>query len=179
MLEATGHIARHDGLAAVTIDEVARRSGVAKTTVYRHFGSKAELLVAAVDDLIEPPVAPDTGSLVGDVAAFLRSVRPIFLDATIRTLSLEIFAAAARDPELEQLRAAFFGGRMGPLFSVIDRAQARGELGTGLDPVVAIELIEGPLIARSMIAPERLDDLDVDELAPRIAERLAAAAPPR
>ncbi len=178
MLDATEQIARRDGLAAVTIDEVARRSGVAKTTVYRHFGSKAELLVAALDDLIEPPIATDTGSLIGDLEAFLRAVRPIFLDGAIRTLSLEIFAAAARDPELERLRAAFFGGRMGPLLSVIDRAQARGELGTGLDPVAAIELIEGPLIARSMVAPERLADLDVDELAPRIAERLVDAAPP-
>lgn len=178
MLAAVRDLAWSDGLAAVSIDEVARRSGVAKTTLYRHFGTKQALLVAALDDLIEPPTAPDTGSLERDLVALLESVLPIFRDRDIRALSLEIAAAAARDAALDELFGAFFGGRMGPLLSVVERAVARGELAPGLEPEVAIEIIEGPLIARSMIDPARLDDVPIEQLAERAAVELRRAAPP-
>ncbi|MEM1332314.1 MAG: TetR/AcrR family transcriptional regulator [Actinomycetota bacterium] len=177
LLAATAELALSEGLAAVTIDEVAARSGVAKTTLYRHFGGKAELLVAALDDMIEPPEAPDTGSLLGDLRAFLASVQPIFADPGIRTLSLEILAAASRSPDFARLGAAFFGGRMGPLLSVVRRAVERGELGEGLDPIDAIELIEGRFITRSMIDPAGVAALDVAELASEVADRLLRAAP--
>ena len=100
MLDAVAQIALDDGLGAVTIDEVARRSGVAKTTVYRHFPTKPELLVAALDQLVGPPVAPDTGSLVGDLTAFLRSVHPIFADDRVRE-QVERWSAQIRDATAE------------------------------------------------------------------------------
>ncbi len=172
VLEATASIALADGLAAVTIDEVARRSGVAKTTIYRHFEHRNALLIAALDRTTDAPDRPDTGSLAADLAAFYRDLVPIFEAPDVRTLSLEIFAAAARDPELDGLRTAFFAGRMGPLEAILRQAAARGEIEPIRDPLAAIEIVHGPLIVRSLIAPATLDALDPDALAASAAARL-------
>ena len=69
VLEATAAIALSDGLSAVTIDRVARRSGVAKTTIYRHFEHRNALLIAALDPTTDAPDCPDTGALTVDLAA--------------------------------------------------------------------------------------------------------------
>lgn len=176
-LDATATLALQHGLDRVSFEEVARRSGVAKTTLYRHFGSRPNLLIAALNRLVEPPTAPDTGSLIGDLQAFLGSVRPLFADPDIRTLSLEIMAAGTRDEELDELRQRFFAGRMGPLWSVVERAQDRGELGPDLDLISAVEIIEGPFIIWSMIAPDRIMAADLVPLADQVAHQLVAAAP--
>ena len=172
-LDAAASIALDSGLAAVTVDEVARRSGVAKTTIYRHFEHRNALLIAALDRTTDRPAAPDTGSLAGDLAAFYHQLLPIFADPAVQTLSLEVFTAAARDPELDGLRNTFFAGRMGPLRAILDRAVNRGEIAPVDDLIAAIEIVHGPLIVRSLIAPATLADQEPEKLAANAARRLA------
>ncbi len=61
MLQHTLAIVVEVGVHGFTIDELARRSGVAKTTIYRHFPTRNELLIAALDGNITIPETPDTG----------------------------------------------------------------------------------------------------------------------
>ena len=73
MLAAAQQTIVQHGLDACTLDEVARRSGVAKTTIYRHFGDLDELVVTAIDDMIEEVATPDHGSLRADLEAIVRA----------------------------------------------------------------------------------------------------------
>ena len=100
MLRAAADLVLDRGVDRFSVDEVARRSGVAKTTIYRHFPSAKELLVAALDRVMEAPPTPDTGSLRQDLLEYLASVRPTFADVALRNLFFEIYSASARDPEL-------------------------------------------------------------------------------
>jgi AcrR family transcriptional regulator len=120
MLAAATSIVAAKGVKDLTIEEVARISGVAKTTIYRHFASKNELLLAAVDGTVSYPVAPDSGTLRGDLTELLEAVLPSFADTTARCVFLDMFSAAARDPELESLRKVFDGGKDSPI-AVIHR----------------------------------------------------------
>lgn len=174
-LDSALHLAVVEGLAAVTMDDVARRSGVAKSTLYRHFGTRNGLLVAALDRIIQPPLAPDQGSLEADLVSFLASVQPIFANPSIRALAFEIYAAALRDPELDALRHTFFSGRMGPLMSVVERAQARGELGPDVDMVEAVMAIEGPFMLWSLTDAARIDAADPAVMAREAAHALRSA----
>ena len=72
MMCAARAILAERGVDGLTVDEVADQSGVAKSTIYRHFGSVDELILAAVDELIPNNPAPDTGSFERD----LRCVKP-------------------------------------------------------------------------------------------------------
>ena len=100
MLGAAADLVLDAGVDGFSVDEVARRSGVAKTTIYRHFPSAKELLVAALDRIMTAPPTPDTGSLREDLLEYLASVRPTFADVALRNLFFEIYSASARDPEL-------------------------------------------------------------------------------
>src|SRR3712207_9444526 len=61
------------GYAGLTLDELAARSGVAKTTVLRRWPSKAAVAAAGVERLALQSVAvPDSGTLHGDLQALLR-----------------------------------------------------------------------------------------------------------
>ena len=72
IVEATLTLLDEGGYTALTIEAVAERAGVGKTTIYRRWPSKLELVVEAVGELRPPGPPDDTGSLAGDFAAFAR-----------------------------------------------------------------------------------------------------------
>ncbi|MEO0492802.1 MAG: TetR/AcrR family transcriptional regulator [Actinomycetota bacterium] len=174
MLRATGEIAFTGGVNAVTFDEVARRSGVAKTTIYRHFPTKNDLIVHALDQATSHPELPDTGTLRQDLLEFFREILPIFDDPGLRAASLDLMAAAARDPELDQLHRSKVQERITPMHTIFDRARRRGELPYDLDYTDAFDFLEGPFMVRTLLYPEKLRDLDLERTVDRIVAALQA-----
>ena len=168
MLEAAAVLVMTEGVNGFSIDEVARRSGVAKTTIYRHFSSANELLIAAFDGAIASFPAPDHGSLREDLIDFVSSILPIFSDAEMRAVTLDLLSATARDPELQQIHRTLVDQRMQPMRSIFDRAKDRGEIDPQLDFETAFDFIEGPFVARWMIRPETFADIDVEAFIDRI-----------
>lgn len=173
MLRVAVELVREVGVSGFNIDEVARRSGVAKTTIYRHFPTKNQLLVAALDGSMTVPSTPDTGSLRNDLLEFLAEVRPVFADVSVRTVFFDIYAAAARDPELRELQRSMLHARAAPTRAIFEHAQARGEISPDLDYASAVEIMEGTFILRSMLRPDSLADLDLDRLVDRIIKQLS------
>jgi AcrR family transcriptional regulator len=148
------------GYEAMTMDAVAARAHASKTTIYRRWPGKPELVRAAVDALIAGRVlvAPDAGSLRGDLLSVMRAMRghltPEFTD-----MMSGLVHAMRSDPELAgSLRALFAQDPVSE--QVIGRAVKRGELpprsAGKLAPLVH-EVVEAQLL-RQMIASGELDD---------------------
>ena len=159
ILEACAELISEEGLSGVSIEAVAARSGAAKTTIYRHWPTRAALLIDAVGWCAdEPAPTPDSGSLRDDLVVVLGRLARKLADegwcSTMRSLA----DAAGRDPELGRLHAATIADRRRPLTDVLDRAVARGELPAGLDIERAVATLVGPLFYRAMISRERLDE---------------------
>ena len=161
MLEHATALVLEVGVSGFTIDELAKRSKVAKTTIYRHFPSRTELLVAALDGQIPVPDTPDTGTFRGDLVEFLTSLIPIFEDESIRMVSLDLLALSVREPEITAHIQALASGRSTPLDTMIERGQRRGEVRTDLDALTLLELIEGPMFMRSIMRPDQIAEFDV------------------
>jgi AcrR family transcriptional regulator len=128
------------GYDRLSIDAVAARARASKTTIYRRWSGKAELVADAISSLRKPGAVPDTGSLRGDLEAMARSSDSpdIRFDAQ---LVLGLVTALARDPELRQIIREQFLGRGGiRLRQVFERAVARGEIppGRNLDLLVSV-----------------------------------------
>jgi AcrR family transcriptional regulator len=174
MLSAAADVVVDLGIGRFAVDEVARRSGVAKTTIYRHFPEAKALLVAALDAAMHAPPVPDTGSLRNDLLAYLDSVRPHFADRRLRTLFFELFIAAERDPELQRLSGELLSSRAAPTSAIYEHARARGELGAGIDYPTMLDVVQGPLVLRSLMRPDSLLALDLDAMADRIIDALSA-----
>ena len=89
----------------MTIEEVAARSGVAKTTIYRHWPDRPALILDTARQAFRHVATPDTGSLRGDLAAFFGSMVRADLSGRVGRMMPCLIDAASRDPEMEQLLA--------------------------------------------------------------------------
>jgi AcrR family transcriptional regulator len=154
-LEATVDLVLENGIEAVTFEDVAARSGVAKTTLYRHFGSKQAMVVEAARSCFVVHTTPDTGDLAEDLRVIFEQGKTVDEGRRVPDLIPALVTAADRDPELAALVAAMLDERRRPIRTVLQLAQLRGEIDRDLDLDVAITLIIGPFVLRRMI--DRID----------------------
>lgn len=166
VLGATEELLMEVGYDELTIDEVARRAGVHKTTVYRRWPTKPELIADAVrEQSAEAVPIPDTGSLLGDLRQLARDVaRNIGSEGGSRR-SRSIVAAAASSDELARGVNAFWAHRLEMCAPIVERAIARGELSPDVDGGVLIEALVGPIWLRLLVTGELIDDRLTDQLA--------------
>ena len=155
VLAATFALLGETGLGGVSVDEVARRSGVAKTTIYRHWPTRSALLLDACSKLTARPAVPDTGSLRGDLVALAETVAER-LSGRWSAVLPSVIDAAERDPELAQLHAQLHTDMMSAFRVVIARAQDNGELAKGTVASDLIGAIVGPLFYRRWFSREPL-----------------------
>lgn len=145
------------GASNLSIEEVAARSGVAKTTIYRRWPERASLIIDAVRATFEHVGIPDTGSLRGDLEAFFGGMIRADLSGAAGKLMPCIIDAASRDPEIETLLERIGVERQQPILAIVARAQARGELPPGLDPTIVFGTIVGPIVFRKLVQRQALD----------------------
>ena len=157
VLATTYELLTKSGLSGVSVDEVSRRSGVAKTTIYRHWPSRESLLLDACSQLSTRPSIPDTGKLRGDLE-LLASGAAVRLRQPWSTVLPSIIDAAERDKDLAELQSKIHAQMRGPFVAVIERAQERGELPRSLDARELVASIMGPLLYRRFFSREKLDE---------------------
>lgn len=164
LLDATLEIVATEGVAAVTADAVARRSGVAKTTLYRHFGSTDGLVFAAVADSVIAQAPPDTGTIRGDLEAIHRR----YLEIASSQQNRELFAwMVAKSIESAENRELFRRVRVqprGPTTVALQRAIARGEVDADIDVDLAMHIIQGPLISQRIVDNSEVSDGDLERI---------------
>ena len=145
ILAATTSLLAERGLAAMSIEEVAARAGVGKTTIYRRWPSKSLLALDAfvISFRAEQPL-PDTGTLRGDLIAALHAWVRAVTETPMGAMLTGLIAEAQSDPEL---RGAWRDRVLEPLRAqyrtMLDRAVARGEMPPGIDQDAILDLFFG------------------------------------
>lgn len=137
--------------ADVSIEEVASRSGVAKTTIYRHWPNRSSLFIDAVRQHIGHISPPDTGSLRGDIEGFFAGVIKTDLDGQVGRLYPCLVEAATRDPLVKAFHDRLGEEREQAVNVMIARAQDRGELPAGIDHEITLGTVIGPILFHKMI----------------------------
>jgi AcrR family transcriptional regulator len=181
VLDAAVSLLHDAGIPAFTVEAVAKRSGVAKTTIYRHWPSSNRLLIDTIDCIIEPFPTPNTGSLRDDLRLLYSMTVPASADeiADKGRLMFGLLHAAADDPDLQSALEDLFRERTGPIRTIVQLAQARGELPDDLDIELAVDMVEGPIIFRYLVRRQPVDQHDFEGLLDRIAVGLAERSPAR
>ena len=165
------------GVEGATVEEIASRSGVAKSTIYRHFGSRAALMTDAVRSrVVEYPV-PDTGALDSDLEeVFGRYDRPE--NRAVNELFPLLIDAARRDPEMRSVMNEVLAERQRPLRAVLQSAQLRGEIAPDLDLGVALAMLIGPFTYRRMVQDEDITESFISTVLPGAVAALRSTARP-
>lgn len=157
----------------ISIESIAARAGVHKTTVYRRWGSKTELvrqaLTATAQSMIE---VPDTGTVGEDLRLLSRAVQATLGSPRGAATTRGLLAGAAASPEIRAMMASFWDTRLAAIAAIIDRAVARGELPAGTEPAGVMHAVAAPLYYRLLVTGEPLTPGHADESA---AAALAAA----
>lgn len=173
-IDATQRLIAEHGIDGFTMDGVARLSGVAKTTLYRHWNSANDLLVHSLDCQVERIPTPDTGTLAGDLTALFSTMRSIINTPGTRQIFLEMAGVSARDPELQAVKEAMVDERMRPIREIVRRAIERSEIpDTDLD--TAATLVEGPFVARMFMSSDPIRQDETDAYVCHIVRGLGAA----
>jgi AcrR family transcriptional regulator len=174
ILDAASTLLAERGYSGFSVDAVAARSGVAKTTIYRHWPTRAHLLAAAAGCLAVEAPAPDTGSLRGDLHAFFAPApQGSEEDRWSRSL-LTIAEASESDPTVAQLRSELVAQKLAKLKILLDRGRARGELRTDLDTQDVMSLLVGPLLFRRLVLAKPPTSGDVIRIIDAILDGTAA-----
>jgi AcrR family transcriptional regulator len=178
ILRATVELLAEAGYRAMTMEEVQRRAGVGKATIYRRWRSKDALVKEAVGSLSDDIVAPDTGSLAGDFAQLSRAVASNAQATGLEVLMPRLLSEVAGEPELHAIFSAHLvEPRRRALRAVLERAKARGEVREDVDVELAIDMLVGPILYRFIIAGGDLQA--AVELSPRALEAAVAGLAPR
>src|SRR5215831_19881143 len=120
------------GYDRLTMDAVAARAQAGKTTIYRRWQSKAELIVDALNNLKGEHNIPDTGSLRRDLHALAADITNA--QNPVGTLTVGMVNALVHDAELRRVfQEKFIAPRMAAFRIVFERAVARGEMPAGHD----------------------------------------------
>lgn len=150
VLAATLDLLSEGGFASLTIDQVADRSGVHKTTIYRRWGSREGLVGAALASrsATEVPI-PDTDTLRGDLTEIARAVAANLSSPLGRALA-QTMVGHADDPEIRRITEEFWSTRFAHTDKIVERAIERGELASETDPRLVIEAVVAPVWFRSI-----------------------------
>jgi AcrR family transcriptional regulator len=146
------------GVGGFTVDEVVRRSGVAKTTIYRQWPTREALVLDAASRISAEQQIPDTGSLEGDITALLANLAHLLSTARWSSVVPSIIDVAERDPEFAQIHGSIQRGHTAALRAVIERASSRGELPAAAELSTLISALVGPLYYRRWFSREPNDD---------------------
>ncbi|MDX3314969.1 TetR/AcrR family transcriptional regulator [Streptomyces sp. NPDC054884] len=153
------------GWSKLTLGDVATRAGVAKTTLYRRWAGKNELVVDAVAELFAELELPDCGTLAADIEGVVLQFAAILARPEAKSGLMAVVAESTRDDALrERIRASIVDPQKGLVLEGRARAQARGELPPESDPAEAVrtadlifDVVAGAVVHRTLVSAEPAD----------------------
>ncbi|MEW2221158.1 TetR/AcrR family transcriptional regulator [Streptomyces sp. NPDC006990] len=175
------------GWSRLTMGEIAQRAGVAKTTLYRRWAAKSELVIDAVAVLFDELQLPDRGCLRADVEGVVLSFAALLRRPEAKTALMAVLAESTTDEALRpRIREAIVDRQKRLVLDGRSRAQRRGELPP--DPADSAEtarvvdlifdVIAGAVVHRSLVSDCPVDEAWARLFTTLLLEGLGAVSPP-
>jgi AcrR family transcriptional regulator len=153
------------GYRSLSLEGIARRAGVHKTTVYRRWENRDALLLEALLERAGDQVPiPDTGSVREDLIEYGHDVTKSIKTPEINAIIRAFIAEADTNPTLRNAGRAWWTARFALARNIVVRGVERGELPRATNPDRLIEAVLGPIYFRLLLTRERLDRAFVEEI---------------
>jgi AcrR family transcriptional regulator len=179
LLRAAADVFARRGYDGTRVADIAAAAGVSNGALYAHFGSKAELLVAALRAhgrrLLAEVLAADPGRPVTDLLLLVGRRLPRRRDGR-GYLIVEALVAARRDEDVARLMRDYVGERAGSIAGLVRAAQAGGEIDPALSPGALAHFCFLLAMGSALVTPD-LHAVDEDEWAALLARVITAVAP--
>ena len=174
VLEAADDLLVDGGYAALTMEAIAARAGVAKQTVYRWWPTKTDILFDAfVADVAEDlPPAPDTGDAERDLRRHLARLAGFLVRTHAGAVFRALAGVAQHDPAVaDRLRRDFVDPQRERDRAPVRRALDAGLLPRGTDVEVAVDQLTAPIYHRVLVTGQRVPRSYTDRLVDAVLNR--------
>jgi len=142
------------GYDRLSIDAIARSAGVGKTTIYRWYASKEELVASAIESVREEIEIPDTGTLSSDIDCIIEIAVKTTLTPLGRQILAMIISAASSSPQFAQVYWTKYLLPRRQAFQVaIERAKTRNEIPADTDSDLVFDLLSGIMLYALVFMP--------------------------
>ncbi|MDG4665419.1 TetR/AcrR family transcriptional regulator [Mycobacterium sp. 236(2023)] len=166
VLAAAAELALAGGPAAASVDAIAKRAEVSRTTIYKWWPSAAAIVLEGLYEKVRNSVTRPPGST--SVDAITHHVKALFeflADPEVGPLLRNVIAASASDPAIERaLFEQWITPRRGAIAAIVRDAVDNGELPADTDVEVAVDALVSPPYYRLMFGMPTLDDVSIDHL---------------
>jgi AcrR family transcriptional regulator len=153
------------GYGGVTIESIATRAGVGKSTIYRHWPDKLDLIADAFETFHEQMVPDLAGLSVREsVALLLWHVAQVVVDSTFSRCIPALIDGAERDPRVREFHHRYSAERRQALIDLIARGVRDGEVGADVDPELAVAALLGAIFYRRLMTNRPFDPEDASGL---------------
>ena len=143
------------GYGAMTIESIARRAGVGKATVYRHWDGKLGIVESALNQLEADIPVPTDESIRTRIVAMLRWLAEFLAGGSPESQCLPALVSAAQyDDSVRAIHHRFSAERRQVFIDLIDEGRSRGEIAPAADSRVVTESLVAPLFYRRLLTPE-------------------------
>lgn len=176
VMDAATELLLERGPDGITVDGVVARSGVAKSTLYRHWPTR-DALVTAVFAHLAPvvPTPPAELSYEASLRRIVDSIAEILEDDRWRPLIPALVLLKARHPDLAALEDSMNAQQMAVLEPVMAKGRQEGLLREDLSSELVAAVLVGPLLMGALTGVIALDDQLVDQ----VVELFLTATRPR
>jgi len=163
------------GYAALSMEAVATRAGVHKTTVYRRWTTLDDLLLDALTSWSQEALpVPDTGSIDTDLLALGRELAEVLNDGIGRQIAAFVLTSGLRSPRLSEATRRYFDHQALRAVPTVRKAVDRGELPEQCDANALLTTFRAPLFYRMVTTGDRIDEAMITH-AVRVALNAARA----
>ncbi|OBI45410.1 TetR/AcrR family transcriptional regulator [Mycobacterium sp. E796] len=164
------------GTAAASFEAIAERAGVSRTTIYRRWGTRDDLLVAALQRLRQDNAAGVEDwaqrSLAEAIAVFERLTVAALVDARSIGLLRQMVALDSESPIKRQYWSTVLQPQRDIFSQLIMTARSSGELAPGPDPELVLDQLGGALLYRALMRPEPLDAAEAQRYVRQLLDAL-------
>lgn len=165
ILAATAEILDLSGYHGLTVEGVAARARVGKSTIYRWWRGKEELAVDALSHQIEVATYPDMGSTEADLRQLIEQAITRTTKTPAGSVVPVLGAQGVIDSETsDTMRDRYLSPRRRAALEVIERCGARGDLRSDMEPNLILDVLFGATVYRALVSGLKLDDRYVSRL---------------
>ncbi len=163
VLAAAAELVEEQGYGTLTMEGIAARAGVAKSTIYRWWKTRAALVLDAYGPALARRMPePDTGDTAADLVAFVRELYRV-VEHPFRVNALRgLMAEAQLDPAFAEPFRDWVQSRRAVVTDLLGRGVERGELAADLDLDHAVDLVFGPFWYRLLVGHAPVDPAQAD-----------------
>lgn len=157
VLDAAAQVVAENGIGRASIEAISERSGVARSTIYRHWPDRNVLFMECLGSKIKTDGEIDNGNLREDLIQFFGQLATLLEDRDTRRMVASHIAESTRDPELAQLHARFTERRRELTAEIVNRGVKRGELPKSADAARMADDMAAGIFFRALIRQEPID----------------------